>query len=147
MSRKRFKIAIPAVVVLFGSMQLIRPERTNPPSDPAASFARVARAPAEVSEIVDRACADCHSNRTVWPWYSSVAPVSWVIAGHVKEGRARLNLSEWNRYGPEMSAIRQREMCEAVRSGDMPLWQHRLAHPESRLTEKDVALLCTAARQ
>jgi hypothetical protein len=147
MLRKLFRILLPVTVVLFGAMQFVRPVRTNPPSDRAASFASVAKPPAEVAAIVDRACSDCHSNRTVWPWYSGVAPVSWVIAGHVKEGRARLNLSEWNRYGPEMSQIRQREMCEEVRSGDMPLWQHKLAHPESRLTDKDVALLCAAARQ
>jgi hypothetical protein len=146
MLRKILTIGIPAAVVLFGAMQLIRPERTNPPSDPAASFASVAKPPAEVAAIVDRACRDCHTNDTVWPWYSGVAPVSWVIASHVKEGRARLNLSEWSRYGPEMSQIRQREMCQSVRSGDMPLWQHRLAHPESRLTEKDVALVCAAVK-
>jgi len=77
MRRKIFRIIIPAVVVLFGAVQLIRPERTNPPSDPAASFARVAQPPAEMAALVDRACRDCHTNNTIWPWYSGVAPLSW----------------------------------------------------------------------
>ena len=82
-------------------MQFFRPERANPSTDASASFEAVAKPSPEVVASLKRACYDCHSNQTVWPWYSNVAPVSWLIANDVKEGRAHLNFSEWTRPGPE----------------------------------------------
>jgi mono/diheme cytochrome c family protein len=75
------------------------------------------------------ACGDCHSNRTTWPWYSHVAPVSWLVQHDVDEGRGKLNASEMDR--PQKDAG---EAAEAVRSGDMPPWQYRIMHPEARLS-------------
>lgn len=75
------------------------------------------------------ACADCHSNETQWPWYSSVAPVSWLVARHVQEGRERFNVSEWSgtNEGGE-------EAAESVMNGSMPSWDYTLMHPEARLS-------------
>src|SRR6516162_4122750 len=97
MLKTTFLLAAGALVV----MQFFRPERTNPLSDPAASFEAVAKPSSEVIASLKRACYDCHSNQTVWPWYSNLAPVSWLIASDVKQGRAHLNFSEWTRPGPE----------------------------------------------
>jgi hypothetical protein len=81
-----------------------------------------------------RACFDCHSNETTWPWYSHVAPASWLVQRHVDEGRSVLNFSEWNR--PYEAAT---ESSEAVREGEMPPPSYLVAHPSARLTatEKD----------
>jgi hypothetical protein len=78
------------------------------------------------------ACFDCHSNQTVWPWYSNIAPVSWLVQRDVDEGRSHLNFSTW-------TAGQGREAAERVSSGDMPPFQYLLAHPEARLSDADKA--------
>ena len=75
------------------------------------------------------ACADCHSNETKWPWYSSVAPVSWLVARHVQEGRELFNVSEWS--GANESG---EEAAESVMNGSMPSWDYTLMHPEAHLS-------------
>lgn len=85
-------------------------------------------------ELAVGACFDCHTNETEWPWYSNVAPFSWLIQRDVDEGRQRLNFSEWGRGRQAV-----REIGEVVREGEMPPWQFRLMHSSSRLSaqEKD----------
>ncbi len=89
--------------------------------------------------LFERACADCHSNRTRWPWYSYVAPVSWLLIHDVQEGRAHFNVSEWDR--PQRNA---KKAAEEVREGEMPLWIYRVAHREARLTAAERAQLILA---
>ena len=135
-----------SVLVLAGAaiaIQFIQPDRVNPPADPTTSFETLAKPSPKTVALVQRACKDCHSNQTVWPWYSRVAPASWLVASDVQEGRAHLNLSEWNRLGPEMSMLKLRAMCAEVKDGEMPLWQYRLIHRDASLTATDVGELCT----
>jgi mono/diheme cytochrome c family protein len=80
-------------------------------------------------ELAQRACADCHSNDTNWPWYASVAPISWRIQAHVVEGREKLNFSTFDK--PQEEA---HESAETVEKGEMPPWDYMLAHPEARLS-------------
>jgi len=145
MLRKTALYSILGVVVLLVGMQFVQPDRTNPPANASASFAVVAKAAPEVAVILQRACADCHSHETTWPWYSRVSPVSWLVANDVKEGRARLNLSEWNLLGPEASMLKLKAACKEVKAGEMPLWQYKLMHPEARLSPADIEKLCSAS--
>jgi mono/diheme cytochrome c family protein len=137
--RKKVAWALGSLALLAAGAQLIRPERANPASDPAAAYA----APPQTAAVIERACKDCHSNRTVWPWYSNVAPVSWLVAQDVKEGRGRLNFSEWNRYGPEMAALRLKAVCQEAARGEMPPWQYTLVHRSAKLREAGVGALCS----
>lgn len=98
---------------------------------------------ATVGIILDRSCGDCHSNRTVWPWYSHVAPVSWVISKHVVEGREILNFSEWNTQPP--SDGERILICDAVSEGRMPLSEYTAIHRNARLSKHDVEAICTWA--
>lgn len=75
--------------------QFIRPARTNPVSAPGHALEDVVAVPPAVEAVLTRSCGDCHSDRTRWPWYSQVAPVSWFVINHVQEGRRHMNLSEW----------------------------------------------------
>jgi len=127
-------------------MQFYRPPRTNPPSDATASFEAVVSPHLEVGAAVRRACGDCHSNETTWPWYSNVAPMSWLISRDVVEGRAHLNLSEWNLYGPEKSRARIADMCKEATAGEMPLWNYTVLHPNARLGQQDVTRLCALSQ-
>src|SRR5215472_9764406 len=85
---------IVVLIALIGA-QFVRVDRTNPPSKPGASLLALSSTPPHVRAILDRSCRDCHSNDTRWPWYSRVAPISWVLLQHVNAGRDRLNYSEW----------------------------------------------------
>lgn len=82
--------------------------------------------------LAERACFDCHSNQTRWPWYSHVAPISWLVQSHVDEGRSVLNFSEWNRGNSEAA-----EAAEAVREREMPPRSYLLLHPAARLTDAE----------
>jgi mono/diheme cytochrome c family protein len=83
-------------------------------------------------ELFFRSCGDCHSNETSWPWYSNIAPVSWLVQKDVDEGREEFNVSEWNRTENEGD-----EAAEEVREGEMPLFIYTLTHPEARLSDAD----------
>ncbi len=133
-------VLVAAVVV----MQFLQPERNNPPVDPAATYEAVARPGPELAAVLRRACYDCHSNETRWPWYSRFAPVSWLIASDVRQGRAHLNFSEWGRYSAQAASRRMEEACEEVRAGKMPLRNYRVLHPEARLSSEDVERICSA---
>ena len=87
---------------------------------------------ATTRDLVERTCYDCHSNETKWPWYSNVAPISWLVQNDVNEGREHLNFSEWDRKQEHAD-----EAAEEVRDGEMPLWVYLPAHPEARLTDAE----------
>jgi hypothetical protein len=94
----------------------------------------------QVGRILDRSCGDCHSNDTHWPWYSRVAPVSWILSNHVKKGRERLDFSKW--ANERHSANELTEVCDAVSDGSMPLRSYTLFHPGAKLSDQDVEVIC-----
>ena len=86
----------------------------------------------ETRALAERACFDCHSNETVWPWYSNVAPISWLVQHDTEEGREELNFSEWGTRGEGEEG---REMVEEIREGEMPPQIYLITHPEAKLTQ------------
>lgn len=133
--------AILVFVTAFAGAQLIRPERTNPPSPASASL--LAHAPADVSAILQRSCRDCHSNDTDWPWYSSVAPMSWALASHVNDGRDNFNYSQWTQYDPDDQDRILGAICNLTKRGRMPLPSYLILHRDAKLSRAEVATLCT----
>ena len=93
-----------------------------------------------VGKILDRSCGDCHSSRTVWPWYSHVAPVSWIISKHVVEGRETLDFSVWTTRPP--TDDERMLICDAVSDGSMPLSDYTAIHRKAKLSKQDVKSLC-----
>src|SRR5258705_4623761 len=112
---KWWKWVLFVLAVAFLAIQFVRPPRTNPPIDPTKTIEATASVPADVHAILDRSCADCHSNKTVWPWYARVAPVSWLLADDVKKGRKELNLSEWGTFKPRRKARKLDELCDQIK--------------------------------
>ncbi|MBE0557908.1 MAG: heme-binding domain-containing protein, partial [Proteobacteria bacterium] len=98
--------------------------------------------PSEIISILRRSCYDCHSNETVWPWYSAVAPASWLVVDDVTEARKRMNFSEWGSYkmGKVLSLLEG--MCEEATDGGMPLKPYVLLHPSTGLSELEIKALC-----
>ena len=98
--------------------------------------------PAHAASVLDRACRDCHSNETRWPWYSNVAPVSWFVVDHVNHGRRHLNFSDWAQYPGETAERLLENTCAFARKETMPLPSYLRVHREARLSDADVATLC-----
>lgn len=96
----------------------------------------------QTRELAARACFDCHSNETHWPWYSNVAPVSWLIQRDVNEGRSHLNFSEWNR-----TQRAAHEVGEVVSEGEMPPWFYLPLHPSASLSSAEKQALVTGLQQ
>jgi len=139
--RRKLVIVAAAAVFVLLAIQLVPVARTNPPIGSELS------SPADVAAVLARACGDCHSNRTRWPWYSHVAPVSWIVAHDVAEAREHFNLSTWGSLEPKKQLRLREEMWEEVAKGDMPLLMYRLAHREAHLSEADRELLRRWAEQ
>ncbi|HEU5256202.1 MAG TPA: heme-binding domain-containing protein, partial [Vicinamibacterales bacterium] len=127
--------------------QLVGPDRTNPATDPARAIRAHVAETSQLPAVLDRACGECHSNDTVWPSYAQVAPLSWVLAAAVAEGRNAVNYSEWGAYSPSQQRTLLAASCDDASSGKMPGGAWTLLHPEARLSNQDVQTICAAARQ
>lgn len=134
LKRSRILIALAVLVVLI---QLIPIDRSNPPETARLETSQ------ELNNILLRSCFDCHSHQTVWPWYSRIAPVSWLAAYDVYEGRKHLNFSTWGDYSAEKQAKLRKEIRETVSEGEMPPFQYLPTHPQARLSEQDKATILT----
>lgn len=139
---KGIKYSAITIGVLLVVSQFVRFSRTNPPVDPSRTIEARTQAPPQVARILERACRDCHSNQTVWPWYSNIAPVSWLVINDVDDGRGQMNFSDWTQYSAEGAARRLNRICDKLKSGDMPLWYYLPMHPNARLSAEDKAAVC-----
>ncbi|MCC6348495.1 MAG: heme-binding domain-containing protein [Candidatus Eisenbacteria bacterium] len=134
MSRSsKLALVVIVPVLLFAAVQLVPYGRNhaNPPDGALVAFDSPA-----TKQLAERACFDCHSNRTKWPWYSNIAPISWRIQRHVDEGRGELNLTAFDPASEDM-ADAAGEAGETITKGEMPPADYLLAHPEARLSSAE----------
>lgn len=134
---------IAGAIVIFAVMQIIPVNRTNPPV-----VEKVVFADPNAERIAQMACYDCHANDNTWPWYSYVAPVSWVVVHHVDEGRSKLNFSDVaatmaSEEGGEIAE----EAVETIQEGEMPPAYYLLTHPHANLSAADKATLIAGLQQ
>ena len=129
--KRYLKWAVIALVVIFIGIQLIPLSRTNPPVTREIKWDSP-----ETQALGQRACNDCHSNQTTWPWDSYIAPSSFLIVSHVDEGRSRLNFSEWDKPNSDFE-----EVSRVMKNGEMPMWDYVLMHPTAKLTPAETQQL------
>ena len=134
-------------VSLFALAQFIRSAKTNPTIEPSMALEAHVQVDLPVAGIFDRSCNDCHSNKTRWPWYSHVAPVSWFVIDHVNHGRSHLNFSEWGNYDKNEQRELLDETCRMVKKGEMPLSSYTPMHSDSKLTPTDITTICEWANR
>ena len=137
--RKLAKLTSILLAFVFLGMQFV-PAATTPKASATLWTHMAETINPRVRAILDRSCQDCHSSRTIWPWYSRVAPVSWIVSKHVREGREMLDFSEWANQPP--SADDRMLICDAVSDGRMPLPEYTVIHRNAKLSKRDVELIC-----
>ncbi len=130
-----------ALLAGIGAIQFIPVAQTNPPATAQVP------APTEVQALMRRACYDCHSNETRWPWYARIAPVSWALTRDVEEGRRELNFSTWDQYDDRRKARKLKETVEQLEKDAMPPWYYIPLHPEAKLSEAERELIIKWAKQ
>lgn len=134
------KILIGLVIVLV-ILQFIRPER-NISTAASANDIRVTHAvPANVLSVLKRACYDCHSNNTNYPWYTNIQPVGWWMQHHVNEGKEELNFSEFGTYSAKKAAHKLEETAEMVEEKEMPLESYTWIHKDAKLSADEIKLV------
>lgn len=142
MSRsKSALVALLALGIATFAAQLVTVEPISKVAPVSARSSGDLAVPPQIEALLSRACYDCHSNQTRWPWYSWVAPVSWLVVRDVALGRKELNFSEWGSYYPQTRRRKLQWMGRVVREDSMPPWTYRLMHPRARLTEAERATL------
>ena len=128
---KKFGLGIVLIFIVIQFIPFGR-DHTNPPVIAEPSWDST-----QTKKLFDRACADCHSHTTTWPWYSNIAPVSWIISDHVEEGREHFNVSAWGAQKHNEAE----EAAEEVEEGEMPIFGYTITHPEARLSKEEKELL------
>jgi hypothetical protein len=142
---RRVKQGAVIFVLVLAAAQLVRPERANPATDPSHTIQAYVGTASGLVAVLDRSCGDCHSNGTVWPWYTQLAPLSWLMAYGVTAGREAVNFSEWASYTPQLQRALLSASCQDASTGKMP-GAYALLRPETRLSADDIQTICAAAR-
>ncbi len=126
-----------SILVLIIVMQFFGPGTENQDVEDSADYLEIARVPDETAVLIRNACYDCHSYQTAYPWYSKVAPVSWMIHKHVEEGRDQFTFSEWGDYDQETRGHILEECAEEIEEGEMPLSSYLIIHRNARFSDDE----------
>ncbi len=141
--KKIIKIAAVLIIAAVIAIQFInRPDKSTTSEITPAHITKVMNVPSNVESILKRSCYDCHSDHTVWPWYSNVAPVSWLVSDDVVKGRKKMNFSQWSKIPASKREARLNEICEEIKSDEMPMPPYLIMHSDAKLTQADKDILC-----
>ena len=139
---KKLLIILAAILILIQFIPANLPDTSNNNPDDLLLSTKV---PADVAKMLKTSCYDCHSNETVYPWYSYVAPISFLVSRDTREGRKKLNLSDWKNLSKVKKAKYLDEIIDEVTEGDMPMVIYPITHPDAKLSEKDRESISTWA--
>lgn len=142
MVRRILKWTAILFALVFVAAQFVPTDLTNPPVDESRNFKARLHVTPEVGAIISRSCYDCHSQQTRMPWYSRVAPMSWLLAEHVRDGRHAMDFSDWAAYDAEEQDLLLQNTCRVVKRGAMPIPSYLYMHRDAKLSDRDVQTLC-----
>jgi len=127
---------------IFLVLQVFQIDKTNAAVNSNETIEAVMNVPPDVKIILGKACNDCHTNSTIYPWYSYIQPNGWFLKSHIDDGRRHLNLSVFATYDANKRAKKLEEICEEVTTGTMPLPSYTWIHRDAILTETEKKALC-----
>lgn len=139
------KIGLVLMAVLF-LLQFIQPAKNVGESKGPNDIAHAVMVPDGVQQILEKHCYNCHSNNTVYPWYSSIQPLGFWLKDHVDEGKSELNFSEFNTYTAKRKAKKMKEIVEQIEENEMPLFSYTFIHREAILSDSQKASLLEWAK-
>jgi hypothetical protein len=137
MLKKILLLLLAAMVII----QFFHPVKNIAAGEQPNSIATVTNVPADVKTILEKACNDCHSNNTVYPWYSKIQPVDWWLTDHINEGKREINFDEFATYNPRRQYRKMEEVIKQVKEGEMPLNSYTWIHKDAILTDTEKTLL------
>lgn len=140
--KKFLKITAICLLAAFIFIQFFRPDFTNPAVNQAETLEAATQIPENVREILKRSCYDCHSNETIYPWYSKIQPSAWFLDDHIGAGRSELNFSVWNTYETRRKRRKLDEICEMAKDRSMPLPSYLWIHRDAQVSDEEINLLC-----
>lgn len=140
--KKAVNILFLVFAAAFVVFQFFQIERTNPPIVEGDTLEAALAVPPDISLILGRSCNDCHTHKTIYPWYAYIQPSGWFLRDHVDTGRSRLNLSIFNTYDAKKKIKKLEEICEQVEYGEMPLPSYLWLHRTARLSDSEAKALC-----
>jgi hypothetical protein len=131
------------LLIILIVIQFFRPEKNQSDQISSNDISKHYDVPANVQDIMKRACNDCHSNNTNYPWYSNIQPMAWWLQHHVNEGKRELNFSEFAAYAPKRQHKKLEEVIDQVKKGEMPLDSYLWMHKDAKLSkdEKEALLV------
>ena len=132
--KKKIGIAVLAIIIII---QFFRIDTVNPEVVIENDFIEINKPDVKIANLLKASCYDCHSNTTIYPWYSNIAPVSWWIEDHIDEAKGHLNFSEWTSYDKKKQLHKLHECYEEVEHGEMPFEKYTLMHAEAKLSNED----------
>jgi hypothetical protein len=148
MRRGSAKWILTGLIAFFILIQIVQPTRTNPPVIASRSLEAHVPVPLNVQLILQRTCYNCHSSATIWPWYSHIAPVSWLVVSDVNTARSHINLQDWEaQVNPQEGQEHLGLICKLIRQKDMPPWNYRLMHKDGTLSPEEVETVCAWSQQ
>ena len=126
---------------VFLAIQFIQPVHNNSSLVLKTDILKVVSISDSVQNILKNACNDCHSNNTIYPWYSNIQPMGWIMANHITEGKEELNFSEFGSYSPRKQLSKLNGIANSIKDGTMPLTSYKLIHRNSQLTAKEKTII------
>ena len=129
------KIGI-GLVIILALMQFKQIDKTNPEYNEAEDFITITQPSEEIATLIKAACYDCHSHQAKYPWYSNVAPISWMVEHHIEEGREHLNFSKWGSYDTKKANHKLEECIEEIEEGEMPMKPYVVMHSEAKMSKE-----------
>lgn len=126
------------LLIVFVIAQFFQPEKNEGNLTSLTAFISETKPPEEVHKILKESCFDCHSNKTIYPWYSNITPINFWMADHVKVGTKKLNLSKWSDYSLKRKEHKMKEVWEEVEKRKMPLDSYTWTHAEANLTQDQI---------
>src|SRR6266487_5330899 len=136
-----------ALLIIFIAIQFIQPARNEGGRVLPTDITRKYNLPENVRTIFKNACYDCHSNNTHYPWYSNIQPMGWLLTNDIKDGKAKLNFSEFGSYSRRKQRSKLREIEMSMRDGTMPLSSYKLMHKPARITADERTIVMDWARK
>jgi len=137
----RFKKILLVLIVAFIAIQFVQPAHNKSEEVLPTDLANTLAVPNNIKIILQNACYDCHSNNTVYPWYSNIQPAAWLMARHIKNGKQKLDLSDFGSNTTRKQISKLKEMINQIKDDEMPIASYKMMHKDARLSKEQKKLV------